>query len=112
VEIDLLGRGQRMPMVSRWPDSPYYLLVCRKKQAPRCEVWPATFTEPLPAIPIPLRPPDHDIDLALQPLVAAIYARSRYEHDIDYGQPLDPALTPPEQAWWKERLRRQRPSDK
>src|SRR5205807_5538190 len=33
VEIDLLRGGQRMPMVSAWPDSPYYLLVCRKKQA-------------------------------------------------------------------------------
>ena len=35
VEIDLLRRGRRMPMVSAWPDSPYYFLVCRKKQAPR-----------------------------------------------------------------------------
>ena len=35
VEIDLLRRGRRMPMVSPWPDSPYYLLVCRKKRAPR-----------------------------------------------------------------------------
>ena len=44
-------KGRRMPMVSDWPDSPYYLLVCRKKQAPRCSVWPAFFTEPLPPIP-------------------------------------------------------------
>ncbi len=30
VELDLLRRGRRMPMAGRWPDSPYYLLVCRK----------------------------------------------------------------------------------
>jgi hypothetical protein len=105
VEIDLLRRGRRMPMVSAWPESPYYLLVSRKKQAPRCSVWPAHFTEPLPPIPIPLTPPDPDISLALQPLVEAIYARSRYERDIDYGQPLTPPLIPDDQGWLDNRLR-------
>jgi hypothetical protein len=111
VEIDLLRRGRRMPMVSAWPDSPYYLLVCRKKQAPRCSVWPASFTEPLPPIPIPLLLPDPDISLDLQPLVAATYARSRYERDIDYRQPLHPPLSAAEAAWLEERLReRQQPT--
>src|SRR5262249_49213270 len=105
VEIDLLRRGRRMPMVSAWPDSPYYLLVCRKKQAPRCSGWPAFFTRPLPLIRIPLLPPDPDISLDLQPMVEAIYARSRYERDIDYRQPLQPPLSPPEQAWLEEQLR-------
>ena len=36
VEIDLLRRGRRMPMISAWPDSPYYLLVCRKNQYQHC----------------------------------------------------------------------------
>jgi hypothetical protein len=104
VEIDLLRRGRRMPMVSPWPDSPYYLLVCRKKQAPRCSVWPAYFTEPLPPIQVPLVPPDRDISLDLQPLVEAIYARSRYHHDIDYRRPLDPPLSAREQSWFEEQL--------
>src|SRR5207253_3943250 len=99
VEIDLLRRGRRMPMASAWPDSPYYLLVCRKKQASRCAVYPATFTEPLPPIPIPLAPPDADITLDIQPFVAAIYARSRYERDIDYHKPLYPPLSQTEAAW-------------
>src|SRR5260370_966301 len=30
VDLDLLRLARRMPMVSAWPDSPYYLLVCRK----------------------------------------------------------------------------------
>jgi hypothetical protein len=107
VEIDLLRGGRRMPMASPWPDSPYYLLVCRKKQAPRCAVWPATFTAPLPPIPIPLASPDRDISLDLQPLIEAIYARSRYERDIDYGRPLPPPLSPAEAAWLKKRLRQQ-----
>lgn len=105
VEIDLLRHGRRMPMVSAWPDSPYYLLVCRKKQAPRCAVYPAHLTKPLPSLPIPLAPPDADIPLDLTPLVAAIYAQSRYERDIDYRRPLDPPLGPEDQAWLEQRLR-------
>jgi hypothetical protein len=105
VEIDLLRRGRRMPMARPWPDSPYYLMVCRKKQASRCAVYPATFTEPLPPIPIPLAPPDPDITLDLQPLVDAIYTRSRYERDIDYRQPLNPPLNPAEASWLEERPR-------
>jgi hypothetical protein len=109
VEIDLLRRGRRMPMASPWPNSPYYLLVCRKKQAPRCSVWPACYAEPLPAIPIPLAPPDPDISLDLQPFLTAIYARSRYQGDIDYRRPLHPPLSPADQAWLEDRLRAQPP---
>jgi hypothetical protein len=105
VEIDLLRGGRRMPMASPWPDSPYYLLVCRKKQSHRCSVWPCYLTEPLPPIPIPLAPPDPDISLDIQPFVHAIYARSRYERDIDYRQPIHPPLSPAEAAWLEERLR-------
>jgi hypothetical protein len=108
VELDLLRRGRRMPMVSNWPGGPYYLLVCRKNQAPRCRVWPAFFTEPLPPVPIPLAPPDADILLDIQPFVEAIYARSRYERDIDYRRPLYPSPSTAEAAWLEERLRDQR----
>jgi hypothetical protein len=46
--------------------------------------------------------------LVLQPLVDAIYARSRYARDIDYRRPLKPALTEAEQAWLDKRLKRTR----
>jgi hypothetical protein len=108
VEIDLLLGGRRMPMQDDWPDSPYYLLVSRKHEAPRCSVWPAHYLHPLPPIPIPLAAPDADIALALGPLVAAVYARSHYDRDIDYHRPLQPALNPAETAWLEERLRQQR----
>jgi hypothetical protein len=107
VEIDLLRRGRRMPMASPWPDGPYYLLVSRKQQAPTCAVWPATFAAPLPPLPIPLARPDPDITLDLQPFIETIYARSRYERDIDYRRPLQPPLSPAEASWLEERLRQQ-----
>ena len=104
VEIDLLRRGRRVPMAGRWPDSPYYLLVCRKQEAPRCTVWPAHFLRPLPILSIPLAAPDPDITLALQPLVDAVYARSHFDRDLDYRRRLDPPLSPSDTTWLEERL--------
>ena len=104
VEIDLLRGGRRMPMRSPWPDGPCYLLTKYKKRG-QCVVWPAHSLEPLPPLTIPLAPPDPDVCVALQPLVDAIYARSRYERNIDYLQPLSPPLGAAEQAWLDERLR-------
>lgn len=104
VEIDLLRGGQRMPMVTPWPASPYYILVCRKRRAPYCSVWPASFQERLPVVHVPLDDPDPDLDLDLQPMVEAIYGRARYDTSIDYTKPLTPSLTPTQAAWLAERL--------
>jgi Protein of unknown function (DUF4058) len=105
VEIDLLHGGRRLPMEDDWPDSPYYLLVARQEEAPRCAVWPAHFRHPLPEIPAPLAPPDRDVSLALQPLIGAVYARSRYDRDVDYRQPLRPPPGTADAAWLKKQLR-------
>jgi hypothetical protein len=107
VELDLLRRGRRMPMAGRWPDSPYYVLVCRKQEAPRCTVWPAHFLRPLPTLSIPLAAPDPDVSLALQPLVDAVFARSHYDRDLDYRRPLQPPLCPADTSWLEERLAEQ-----
>ena len=104
VELDLLRSGRRMPMAGRGPDSPYYLLVCRKHDAPRCSVWPAHFLRPLPPLSIPLAAPDPDVTLAVQPLVEAVYARSHYDRGLDYSRPLHPPLCPADATWLEERL--------
>ncbi len=104
VEIDLVRSGRRMPMVEPWPTSPYYLLVGRETDAPYCRVWPAYFRHPLPEIPVPLASPDPDIPLALQPMIDAVYQRSRYARRLDYGKPLSPPLKPEDSAWLAERL--------
>ncbi len=105
VEIDILRRGQRMPMLGAWPNSPYTLLVCREWRAPYCKVWPAHYRTPLPVLPIPLSHPDPDIRIDLQPLIASIYAISRYDRDIDYSKPLDPPLAEADAAWLAERVK-------
>jgi hypothetical protein len=105
VEIDLLRGGKRLPMTGAWPESPYYAMVVRKERAPQCKVWAAHYREPLPEIPVPLASPDADVPLALQPLVNAIYERSRYRREIDYREPLRPVLPAPDVTWLEEQLR-------
>jgi hypothetical protein len=110
VEIDLLRGGDRMPMLDPWPNSPYTLLVARKGRADRCRVWPAFALRPLPAIGIPLALPDPDCPLSLQPLIAGIYARSRYDRSIDYSCPPTTLLLPEEVSWLREHIAAERGS--
>jgi hypothetical protein len=105
IEIDLLRGGDKMPMLSPWPDSPYTLLVCRATDAPYCRVWPASYQERLPPIPVPLLDPDPDLTLDLQPLIDGIYSLYRYDESIDYGRPITPAL-PEEGARLRRRLKK------
>jgi hypothetical protein len=91
-------------MEGTWPASPYYLLTCWKKTAPKCKVWPGYVNRPLPRLRIPLEPPDEDITLDLQPMIEAIYKRSRYALDIDYQKPCQPPLEEATSDWLVKRV--------
>jgi hypothetical protein len=109
IEIDLLRGGDKFPMLTRWPDSPYTLLVSRSSRAPYCRAWPAHFQRRLPVIPVPLLDPDPDLTLDLQPLLDGIYSLGRYNERIDYTQPLTPALSEEEASWVRDLLKNQSP---
>jgi hypothetical protein len=79
-------------------------MVARKAQTPYCKVFKAHYRTPVPAVPVPLQSPDADVPLDLQPMIAQIYARSRYDRDIDYSKRLSPPL-PTEDADWLRGLR-------
>ena len=49
--------------------------------------------------------PRHSISLALQPMIEAVYERSRYGRRLDYHKPLTPPLSPEETTWLTGRLR-------
>jgi len=104
VEIDLLRGGRRMPMVEPWPKSTYYLLVGRQNRAPYCRVWPVDYRAPLPEISVPLASPDADVCLVLQPMIDAVYERSRYARRIDYARSLTPPLAAEDVAWLQRQL--------
>jgi hypothetical protein len=101
VEIDLLRGGPRMP----WADLPtcdYYVVVSRRADRvtdnPRAGLWPIGLRDPLPPIPIPLRPGEPEPTLDLQALVHRIYDAGQYQLFI-YASDPEPPLPGAEAVW-------------
>ena len=99
-------------MLDPWPNSPYTLLVCHRQKAPRCRVWLGHFRRPLPIIPVPLLSPDPDLSLDLNPLIADIYSRGRYEEEIDYTRPLTLTLSKVDADWVRDLIKEREPHSK
>ena len=113
VEIDLLRAGERMPAsLPDWPpDQPvpgdYRVLVARGRNRPWADVYTITLRDPLPTIPVPLRPEDDDAPVDLQRIVHRIYDRLGYGDRFDYARPPVPPLRE-EDATWSNALLRER----
>ena len=97
VEIDLLRAGRRMPL-NGLPRCDYCLMVARPAERPRVGVWPLMLRDPLPILPIPLRPPDADVHLDLPALLNDVYDAGGYAPS-DYRHPPDPPLAEADRAW-------------
>lgn len=104
LEIDLVRRGTRVWEYSGVPDTPYVAVLTRAGSS-TMEVWPIELADALPALPVPLRPPDEDVVLDLQEAVTAVYDEAFYHLSIDYEQdPPPPPLTAEQQAWMRQLL--------
>jgi hypothetical protein len=55
VEIDLLHRGQRMPILNQNIQGHYRILVSRRKQRPRADLYAFNIQNKIPEFPLPLR---------------------------------------------------------
>lgn len=98
LEIDLLRKGERPREVTGRAD--YYALLKRGDRLRPYEVWFFDLPNPLPTVAVPLRPPQGDLPLDLQAILADVYARARYGENLDYsGAPPPPPLTPDNAAW-------------
>lgn len=93
LEIDLIRRGQRPLHYPTLPGTPYLITLLRSRSA-HVEAWPLTLDQPLPTIPIPLRPPDADAVLDLQTALRSIYAEAGYDLSIDYNRAPPPPPLP------------------
>jgi hypothetical protein len=109
VEIDLIRQGGHV-LAAPLEDIPeelrtaYLICISRSYRPDRYEVYRASLTEPLPNIPIPLRPKERDVVLQLQVLIDDCYRDGRY-HRISYQSEPKPKFSPEEATWIDQRLR-------
>jgi len=110
VKLDLLLKGQRVPLEQDLPAADYYTFVSRWNQRPKCQVYHGTMRQPLPTIPIPLLPPDPDVWIDLGAVFRTTYERGRYGRSIDYTASLPVALDSARLAWVTERVSKVAPA--
>ena len=109
VEVDLIRAGNfvlavpedRLPSACR---TPYLICIRRAIRQAHAELYPAPLRQPLPNIPVPLRPTDKDIVLRLQPLLDDCYRDGRYQR-INYRADPVPRLGEADARWADSILR-------
>lgn len=99
LEIDLLRRGERLPLDPAPPPASYYVVLSRADHRPEAEVWPIRLQDPLPVVAVPLIPPDPDVPLDLGAALTAIYDRAGYDLDTDYRADPFPSLEGQDAIW-------------
>ncbi len=109
VEIDLLRGGQYVLAASQEliPKAKRRLYMMSVQCRTKTKVFGASLREPLPVIPIPLRPKDHDVSLNIQQIIDLVYERGRYAK-LSYQTDPEPPFSPEDAAWVDELLRGQR----
>jgi hypothetical protein len=106
LEIDLIRRGNRIPLAGNLPSAPYYVYLSRSERRPYTAVWPVQLRDALPTLPVPLLPPDADVALVLQRAVEACFTLVGYERLLNYAvPPPPPALALEDAARLDARLR-------
>lgn len=99
VELDLLVNGQRLPTAEPLPQDDYYAFVARHERRPLCDVYHWSVRRPLPAIPVPLKSPDPDVIVELQPIFAETFQRGRYERRLRYSAAPRARLSRADRQW-------------
>ncbi|MDY7002510.1 MAG: DUF4058 family protein [Cyanobacteriota bacterium] len=107
IEIDLLRSGQRMPILNQTIKNHYQILVSRKKQRPRADLYAFNIQNKIPEFPLPLRPEDTEPIIDLQGLLNNIYDVGSYDLKIDYTQKSVPKLSENDALWADTWLRQQ-----
>jgi hypothetical protein len=114
VEIDLLRQGRRLachPRVDLHCKSKGYDYVVVVSRAARrdpldLEIYGFGVREPLPAVAVPLRPPDADVSLDLGRVFRRAYETGPYGKIVRYDLPADPPLADKDVSWARELVAR------
>jgi hypothetical protein len=98
VEIDLLRQGEPLPILGTIGKR-YRILVSRSYKRPNADLYTFDLQDAISMIPIPLRKGEPEPVLDLQQILNQVYEEGRFDLEIDYSQPLQPALSEEDAAW-------------
>jgi Protein of unknown function (DUF4058) len=84
VEIDLLRRGNSMPIFENDTHSSYRILVCRGDSRPNADLYAFNLPDVIPSFPLPLRAGDTEPILDLQNLLNNVYDLYGYDLVVNY----------------------------
>ncbi|MCU0544054.1 MAG: DUF4058 family protein [Oscillatoriaceae cyanobacterium Prado104] len=99
IEIDLLRRGEPMPVFGNNINSLYRILVCRGNRLPSGDMYAFNLQNSIPAFPVPLRPEDVEPIVDLQQLFNQVYDIAGYDMEIDYSREPIPPLSETDTVW-------------
>ena len=105
VEIDLLRAGEPLPMAGAVPHGDYRVVVARGWQRPRAYVYPCTLRDPLPDFPLPLQRGEAEPLVPLNATLHGLYARARYDLELDYALAPKPPLRAEDAEWARQLVR-------
>ncbi len=105
LEIDLLRRGKR-PFNDPRLASAHYVVRLARWNSREQQYWTMTVENPLPTVPVPLKPADPDAILDLAKALNVVYEESFYQHSLNYrSEPPPPAFSKQEKAWMEALLK-------
>lgn len=103
VEINLLRTGR--PLSMTLPKNNHYrLVVSRYQHRPQAEVYLFSVRDPIPDLPIPLRPSQNEPYIPLNRLLHDLYDQGGYDLSIDYHKPPTPPLSKKDADWAQKQL--------
>ncbi|BAZ09420.1 hypothetical protein NIES4071_12280 [Calothrix sp. NIES-4071] len=107
VEIDLLRKGNPMPIIDNNTHSYYRILVCRGNNRPNADLYAFNLPDVIPDFSLPLRAGDTEPVLDLQSLLNNVYDVYGYDLVVDYNQEPVPQLSKSDAAWMDALLHQQ-----
>ena len=108
IEIDLLRKGERMPMnIDPTITSNYRIIISRSDRRPQAELYAFHLAPEIPSIPLPLKPEDQEPLIPLQDLLHSLYEKGSYDLAINYQQQNWEKLSDNEQVWINNLLQEQ-----
>jgi len=99
IEIDLLRAGRPMPIGVDGTNH-YRLVVSRKDERPKADIYLFSVRDLIPTIPVPLMPDDKEPHLDLNQILHEIYDRSAYDMAVKYNRTPPPSEFSEEDLAW------------